>query len=105
MASGFVPNPDKSVWEPVQLLEWLGATLDSKNGMIFIPNRRIEKVFITIREIQQSIKIKSHVHVKKVASLVGQIISMSIVIGNIAQIMTRYLSMDILLLSYLEFLY
>ena len=36
------------------------------------------------------------VKVRRIASLVGQIISMSVVIGNISQLMTRSLSIDIL---------
>ena len=37
-----------------------------------------------------------HVHVKVVASVVGQLISMSIVIGTVCQIMTCFLRIDIL---------
>lgn len=36
------------------------------------------------------------VKVRRVASLVGQIISMPVVIGNVSQLMTRCLSIDIL---------
>ena len=35
-------------------------------------------------------------HVRSVASVVGQLISFSMVIGSVSQIMTRYLSIDIL---------
>lgn len=41
-------------------------------------------------------KVLVSIHVKKIASLVGQIISMSYVIGNVAHIMTKFLSIDIL---------
>ena len=39
---------------------------------------------------------KRYVHVRSVASVVGQLISISMVIGSVSQIMTRYLSIDIL---------
>ena len=56
----------------------------------------MSKLSATIDEIGLLITQHSHIHVKKIASLVGQIISMSYVIGNVAHIMTKYLSIDIL---------
>lgn len=50
----------------------------------------------TIYEIEVSIKNSRRVPVRKVASVVRQVISISIVIGKISQLMTRYLSMDVL---------
>lgn len=91
LLSGLIPQADKSLWEPVQVLEWLGVVLDSKSFVVYIPDRRIEKTLSTLRYLKQS----SWVTVRKVASFVGQVISMAIVIGPVAQIMTRYLSMDI----------
>jgi hypothetical protein len=97
IASGFVPNKTKCIWIPVQLLEFLGAVLDSLNGKIFIPERRVQKVFSTIDSILESIKVHRRVKVRSVASIVGQLISMSVVIGHISQIMSRSLSTDVLL--------
>ncbi|XP_068203816.1 uncharacterized protein [Palaemon carinicauda] len=95
IASGFVPNVEKSQWEPVQKIEFLGACLDSKDFTISIPKKRIDKAVNTMLEIENSIRQHRRVHVKKVASFVGQVISMSIVVGNLCQFMTRYLSIDI----------
>ena len=50
--------------------------------------RRISKAMNTINSLLGSV----YLPVRKVASFIGQIISMSIVIGPVAQIMTRYLS-------------
>lgn len=94
--SGFIPKAEKSIWEPVQALDFLGSTLNSKKGTISIPERRIVKAQNTISELLNAHKIHRRVPVRKVASIVGQVISMSIVIGHISQIMTRYLSIDIL---------
>ena len=90
--SGFIPKVDKCIWAPVQVLEWLGAVLNSVDFTICIPNRRVEKAQYTLRELRASVWVP----VRKVASFVGQIISMNIVIGPVSQIMTRYISMDIL---------
>ena len=51
----------------------------------------------TVQEIENSVAhVSGRVHVKTVARMVWQIISMAVVLGNTSQIMTRYLSMDIL---------
>lgn len=41
--SGLVPNVDKSCWEPVQELQWLGALLNSHEFTTRIPRSRIDK--------------------------------------------------------------
>ena len=43
LKSGFVPKVEKCVWEPVQCLEFLGCNLNSEEGTICIPERRIFK--------------------------------------------------------------
>ncbi|MEW8544359.1 MAG: reverse transcriptase domain-containing protein [Candidatus Thiodiazotropha sp.] len=96
LQSGFIPKAEKSIWEPVQVLDFLGCTLNAKEGTIFIPEHRILKAQDTISELLSGQKVHRRVAVRKVASFVGQVISMSIVIGHISQIMTRYLSIDIL---------
>ena len=68
------------------------AILDSKEFTIYIPDRRIKKALDTLKLLQEL----TWVPVRKVASFVGQIISMGIVIGSVSQIMTRSLSIDIL---------
>lgn len=96
ISSGFVPKAEKSCWIPVQRLQWLGAVLDSEDFTISIPEIRIGALLSTIEVIENVVRTKRRVHVRKVARMVGQIISMSVVLGNMSQIMTRYLSMDIL---------
>ena len=56
----------------------------------------IEKTLGTIDFIMQSYNKHRRIHVKTEASFVGQLISMSIVIGHISQTMTRSLSTDVL---------
>lgn len=92
LKSGLIPKAGKSIWEPVQVLEWLGAVLNSREFTISIPKRRLEKALGVLKGLNR----KNWVAVRDVASFVGQIISMSIVIGPVAQIMSRYLSMDVL---------
>ena len=39
--AGFVVNEEKSVWEPTQVLDWLGITWNSALGTLKIVERRI----------------------------------------------------------------
>lgn len=100
LKSGFVPNATKCIWIPVQVLEFLGVVLDALNGTIYIPSRRISKAHQSILDLLSSIKAHRRVPVKNVASVVGQLISMTVVVGHVSQIMTRYLSSDILTARY-----
>ena len=89
-------NATKSVWQPVQVLEYLGVLIDSEIGVLFIPERRISKMFDSIREILSNLKMHRRVQARKLACFVSEIISMSVVVGHVAQIMTRCVSIDIL---------
>ena len=80
---------------PVQSLQFLGSNIDSKECQLTIPETRIEKVLKVLNEINSDLKARGKVFVKKVASFVGHIISMTIVIGHISPIMTKSLSVDI----------
>ena len=72
-------------------MEWLGVNINMREFSIRIPERRISKAMNTIKLLLGS----EYMPVRKVASFIGQIISMSIVIGPVAQIMTRYFSIDV----------
>lgn len=96
LLSGFIPNANKCVWLPTQVLHFLGAILNSKDGIIMVSEERINKAKLTASQLLHDLKVHRRAPVRKVASLVGQVISMTIVIGHVTQIMTRYLSIDIL---------
>lgn len=46
--SGFIPKADKSLWIPVQELQWLGAIINSLEFTIRVPQHRIDKDLVTI---------------------------------------------------------
>ena len=93
--SGFVPKVEKCLWVPVQSLRFLGDNIDAREGYLTIPENRIEKTLNTLAEIKRDVESREKVFVRKIASFVGQIISMAIVIGNVSLIMTKSLSYDI----------
>ena len=76
LKSGFVPNKDKSLWEPVQIISWLGVHLNTLDGTIRATDERIAKLSQDLAALS-SYKSSSAVHVKRVASVAGQIISLS----------------------------
>ena len=90
LKSGFVPNKDKSLWEPVQIISWLGVHLNTFDGTIRATEERIAKLSQDLAALS-SYKSSSAVRVKRVASVAGQIISLSSCVGSVARIMTRFL--------------
>ena len=93
--SGFVPTVEKCKWVPVQSIQFLGANTNSKECHLTVSEARVEKALKGLTDIEADLKSKGKVFVKKVASFVGQIISISIVIGHVSLIMTKSLSVDI----------
>ena len=89
--SGFLPNDSKSIWQPTSCLVWLGYGIDLAIHTISIPSVRIRVV-----QVIDSIRSQYPSTARKLAQLVGKIISMGFVFGNITRIMTRYSHFDIL---------
>ena len=93
ISSGFVPNVDKSHWTPTQQLDWLGMRWDAYNGKIHIVHRRIQDIHLCLESLRRSLPWTTP---RKVAALTGKIISTIPVVGNIAQLKTRYMYHEIL---------
>ena len=92
-SAGFVINEEKPVWEPSQVLHWLGITWNSLLGTLKIVDRRITKITSTIDHISEAdFKISA----RELAYCTGQIISTAPEVGNIGRIMTRHCVMSTL---------
>ena len=85
-SSGFVANDQKSVWEPIQIITWLGLTWNGVLGTIKIATYRVTKLLSILCEVLRQEKITA----RNLASVVGQIISTGPVTGNLYQIMSRH---------------
>ncbi|CAC5395324.1 unnamed protein product [Mytilus coruscus] len=94
--SGFVPKVEKSMWSPSKTLKYLCYFIDTDKAILSVPVERLSKLFDTIIQVEPSFENLGKVYVRTVASVIGQIISMSYVIGNVAYIMTKYLSIDVM---------
>jgi len=69
--AGFVLNITKSRLKPEQVGVWLGFILDLKEGKLLVPE---DKVALLVKSID-GILTSSSVHVRWLASAVGQIIT------------------------------
>ena len=85
--AGFVLNTKKSCLDPVQYGRWLGFMLDLKGGSFQVPNDRVLKLNSAIAAIPDSGRVRVH----SLASIAGQIISMSLAVGPVARLRTRAL--------------
>ena len=64
----FVINEEKSVWEPTQVLDWLGITWNSLLGTLKIVDRRILKI---INAIDRIIKADFKLFARELVSFAG----------------------------------
>ena len=86
LQSGFIPNVQKSVWAPAKAIEWLGYEINLDSGTFCVPQRRI----LSIKRDMQS--MSSGVTTARVlAKVIGKITSCNLVIGNVSNVMTKYL--------------
>lgn len=74
-------------------MEWLGFVWDLKKGSVEIHERKMAHFK---EKLNYVLKCPDRVIARKLAYIIGKIISMSFVLGNVCQIMTRNLHLPIL---------
>ena len=84
--SGFIPNIQKSTWEPCKILTWLGIDINLSSGTLKITKSRIDNILNTISLNLRKIFVSARI----LAKLAGQLISTKYVISDIVQIKTRF---------------
>ena len=85
MRAGVVWNVKKSCWLPRKSLEWVGFVWDSAAGTLKIREKRIVKLKNFLKELCQEESCTT----RKLAAVVGQVISMQAVVGDITRLKTR----------------
>ena len=85
--AGFVVNVEKSVWDPKSDIEWLGFIIDLAKGEFLVPDRKLVKLR---SQLQEALELQL-MPARKLASLIGKIISMSLALGPVTRLMTRSL--------------
>ena len=84
-------NHEKSDWQPKPCFSWIGYTIGTYSGLICAADSRIGKLSSELVDICVVLEESRFVHVKRIASIVGQIVSLCPSCGTVTQIMTRYL--------------
>ena len=73
-SAGLIGHPEKSQWDPLQRLAWLGFTIDMAPGQIEVPAGKLTKLQGLTDQVLQC----NRVPVILLASTVQKIISMSL---------------------------
>lgn len=81
----------RSLTGSLSLVFWIGYTVDTYSGLICATDSRIGKLSSELVDICVALEESRFVHFKRIASIVGQIVSLSPSFGTVTQIMTRYL--------------
>ena len=89
--SGFVPNKDKCVWSPSQIIKWLGFIINLQDGILEIPGEKI----MQIRNVLDGELSLRRTTARRLARIVGKIISCHLVLKNTVYIMTRHSYLNI----------
>ena len=84
-------------WEPMTRFSWIDYIIDTQIGLIHANEEEIKKLSSELEQICANWQSSELVHVSLLASIVGQIISLSTSCGCVTQIMTRYLHIIITL--------
>ena len=85
---GSVVNEDRSLWEPVQNIIWLGTALDTNQGFISITKHRITKLLSSIDSVLEG--GCTTVNARTLAAVVGQIISLTPCVGDVLESYARF---------------
>ena len=86
--SGFIVNEEKSIWNPVQNMTWLGIQVDLQNKKFSIPEGRLQSFSRLLETVIQNLPYST---ARMLARLCGKLISMKFVTGDIVRLKTRNL--------------
>ena len=76
VSSGFVPNFEKSIWVPTQVLDWLGFTIDLFQGLLFVPGLKLKRVLSDINSLLQA----NYCTARELVALAGRINSFNLAV-------------------------
>ena len=68
--SGYSAIAPKSIWEPVQIITWLGTVLDTNQGFISVTEQKISKLKVNIDSVLKGGSMI--VNVRSLATVVGR---------------------------------
>ena len=83
--TGSIYSEKKCIWRPTQRMTWLGFTWDSFHGTVAAADHRVEKIKSTCISLLSN----DSCPVRQLAGFVGQIISLSFIVGNCSRVTTK----------------
>jgi hypothetical protein len=91
LRAGVVWSVKKSFWDPNVEVDWLGMTWNANDVTVRISDHRVLKLKSSVDDLVG----KEVFSVRQLASVVGHVISLGPVVGNIARLMSRFCQMSI----------
>ena len=83
--AGFIANEEKSVWDPVQCLTWLGLVINTNPLSLCITPKRMKKLFSKIDDALAHPEVSA----RQISAISGSIRSQEIVLGQITALFSR----------------
>jgi hypothetical protein len=94
---GFLITESKCEWQLKQNIVWLGFEWNTESGILKVTSERLEKTMKCINNVLDQVqKGQNRFHVRAIASITGQLISMEAAVGHALNFYTRCLYQDIL---------
>ena len=90
---GLIASEDKCFWKVTQEMEWTGWLINTKDFMIYVPERKIVKAEEKLEWLLA--QVGKEVKVKELGSLVGLIISFGLAVGRAARFYTRFATIEV----------
>ena len=88
MLCHILPSAEKSCWVPKRSAEWLGHFWDCDQKVVKITEKRVEKFHERLDMLDNNFPVIS---ARKVALVVGSLVSMILVLGTKVLLYSRYL--------------
>jgi hypothetical protein len=93
----FVIAESKCEWQPKQNIVWLGFEWNTESGILKVTSERLDKTMKCINNVLDQVqKGENSFHVRAIASITDQLISMEAAVGHAVKFYTRCLYQDIL---------
>ena len=86
--AGCVINDTKSQWSPEKIISWLRFKLDMEHGQLRVPEGKMVALQESLHMVNRSCRVPA----KLLASIIGQIVSMSVALGPVTRLMTHGLN-------------
>ena len=89
--AGFIPNKEKSQWQPLQILSWLGMLYDLLQQKVFATRDKIDKAMLLMQQVLDTQPLP----VRMLASLTGTLTSMQGAFGDIVYLKSKHMQIII----------